>query len=245
MASLINSIRSIGSDPWWFVKLSMFSAALFFLIDENLNYPGGDPNLVPVFITVVAIMIGCAGVAMNRNINNKTPLFPSLFSIPEVIIKSILLSLIVLPGALIYYLAITFVQANFSFEDDFIYFVIYTCLTIFISPFIFVPAVLYSVNGKFTEALKINYLFEAAGNFAVQFASYLLQYCLIIGSFTILIYFLLYEMLGDHFSLLILASTVIVISFFSVFLFSSDLYQDVIPEIKDKRLEKQKKKLRR
>ena len=109
-------------------------------------------------------------------------------------------------------------------------------------PFIFVPLVLYSVNGKLTDAFRFNLIYEASGNYTVQFASYLLQYALIMGFATNLVYITILEMLGDHVGLLILKAVVIVISFLSVFSYSSDLYQDVIPEIKEKTQKRQRKR---
>ena len=103
--------------------------------------------------------------------------------------------------------------------------------------------VLYSVNGNLTDAFKFNIIYEASGNYTVQFASYLIQYVFIMGFATYLVYITILEMLGDHVGLLILKAVVIVISFLSVFSFSSDLYQDVIPEIK-KRQDKKRRRIR-
>lgn len=242
MASLVNSIRSIASDPWWVVKLAFFSSVLFVVMDNDLNYPNGNPALVPVYISIAVIMLGCASIAMHRNLNNITPLFPSFFSVFEVINRSICSVIAILPGAAIYYFCISFVKTNFVFEP-FVMGVIYTCITVFFAPFIFIPLVLYSVNGKLTDAFKLKNIFDGSGNFVVQFLSYIIQFVFIIGVFTFLIYTVLLEMLGDHVSLLILKCIVIVVSFFSVFIFCSDLYEDVIPEIKKKQKPKSKRKI--
>ena len=63
MASLINSIRSITSDQWWFVKLGIFAAILFFVMDNDLNYPNGNPALTPVYIVIFVIIIATVGLA--------------------------------------------------------------------------------------------------------------------------------------------------------------------------------------
>ena len=242
MASLINSIRSITSDSWWIVKLGLLASVLFVVMDNDLNYPNGNPALVPVYAMLFIGMLGCASIAMHRNINNKIPLFPSLFNLPELVIKSIGASISMLPGVLIYDSVISFIQKNIVLET-FVMAVIYICITIFIAPFIFIPVVLYSVNGKMTDAFNIKNIFEGSGNFAVQFLSYILQFVFIICIVTYLIYTVLLEMLGDHVSLLILKSIVIVFSFFSFFIFCSDLYEDVIPELKNVQKNKSKRKI--
>ena len=240
MASLINSLRSIASDPWWVVKISFFVCILFFVMDNDLNYPNGNPALTPVYMVLFVIMLGCASIAMHRNINNKTPLFPSVFNIFEIISKSICATIAILPGMLIYSVVISFIQKNIMLEP-FVMTVIYICVTLFFVPFIFIPVVLYSVNDSLIDAFNLKNIYEGSGNFTVQFLSYTLQFVFIMGVSTYVIYTLLLEMLGDNLSLLILKCIVIVISFFSVFIFCSDLYEDVIPELK----KKQKKKLKR
>ena len=240
MASLINSLRSIASDPWWVVKISFFACILFFVMDNDLNYPNGNPALIPFYIVIFLAMLGCASVAMHRNINNKTPLFPSVFNIFEIISKSVCSTIAILPGILIYSVVISFIQNKIVLEP-FVMAVIYICVTLFFVPFIFIPVVLYSVNANLFDSFNFKNIYEGSGNFTVQFLSYILQFIFIIGASTYVIYTLLLEMLGDNVSLLILKCIVIVISFFSVFIFCSDLYEDVIPELK----KKQKKKLKR
>ena len=236
MASFINSIRNLTSDPWWFVKVSFFSAIVFLVLDQGY-YNRENPNYVIVYIILAVFAMGTASILMHRNINNLSPILPSLFSIPELVIKSIGTSLVALPGLLLFGLSVNFVADNFEFEP-FVSFVVYLCIVLFFVPFIFVPTVLYSVRGSFTDAFKIQAIIDAAGNYTVQFASYLLQYVFIIGFATYLIYTVILEMLGDHVGLLILKCVVIVLSFLSVFSYSSDLYVDVIPELKIKQKRK-------
>ena len=243
MASLINSIRSITSDQWWFVKLGIFAAILFFVMDNDLNYPNGNPALTPVYIVIFVIMLGCASVAMHRNINNKTPLFPNMFNVFEIMNKSICSAIAILPGSLICYSCFYFIQKNILFES-FVMFVMYLCVLLFFSPFIMIPVVLYSVNGSLFDAFNIKNIYEGSGNFVVQFLSYILQFIFFICLVTYCIYFFLLQMLGDHVGLLILKTIVIVISFFSLFIFCSDLYEDVIPELKKKKKQKPKLKMK-
>jgi hypothetical protein len=233
MASLINSIRNISSDTFWVLKLSIFVVALFFLKDKDLNYPTGDPNLVPFFIFVYFVMLGFAGVAMHRNIHNKTPLFPNIFDLPELVWMAVGGTITVLPASFLYYVAFNFVNTNFVF-DDFIMFVINLVLLLVFTPFIFTPFVLFTVNRNLFQAFNIMNILEGAGNFIVQAGAYILQYIFTIGILTMLFYYLFVGMLGDHMILLVLKCIVIVISFFSILLYCSDLYEDVIPAIKVK-----------
>lgn len=242
MASLINALRSISGDPWWPVKLAVFMSVLFFLSDNNLNYPNGNPSLVPAFAVFWSLMLGTVVVTMHRNINNKTPLMPSLFNIFDIFIKSIGGLIAILPGSLLYYCAISFIQQNILFEP-FVMAVIYICVTAFFSPFIFVPLVLFSAKGNILDAFRLKNIIDASGNFIVQFLSFVLQFAFIICTITYLFYITLLEMLGDHVSLLILKCIVIVISFFTFFIYCSDLYEDTIPEIKVKAKKKLNRKI--
>ena len=240
MASFINSIRNLTSDPWWLVKIAAFSAIVFYVLDQGY-YQRNNPNYVVVYILLTVLGMGVASFLMNKNINNRRPILPSLFSVFELIWKSIGASLVSLPGILLFLLSVNALYDNFEFEP-FVAFVVYLCVTVFFVPFIFVPTVLYSVNGSFTDAFKFKHIYDASGNFTVQFAGYIIQYAFIMGFATYLVYITILEMLGDHVGLLVLKAIVIVISFLSVFSFSSDLYEDVIPTIQ-KKVKKKKRKI--
>ncbi|MCD7779581.1 MAG: hypothetical protein LUH05_02785, partial [Candidatus Gastranaerophilales bacterium] len=150
MASLVDSIRSMTGDSWWIVKIAFFSAVLFFILYESYYYPPDNTPMMAFYSIIGMLFLGCASITVNRNINNKSPLFPSLFSIPEIIIKSICSTIAILPGLLLYYLCMVFVQTSFEFEP-FVMAVIYICITAVFSPFIFVPVVLYSVRSKLSD----------------------------------------------------------------------------------------------
>ncbi|MBQ8887295.1 MAG: hypothetical protein IJY61_06305 [Candidatus Gastranaerophilales bacterium] len=241
MASFINSIRNITSDSWWFVKIAFFSAVVFFVLDQGY-YQRNNQSYMIVYLLLCMLGFGCASFLMNRNINNRTPILPSFFNIPVLIKDSIFSSIVAIPGTVLFCIVVNYLYENFEFEP-FVAFIVYLCVTLFFVSFIFIPMVLYSVNGNLTDAFKFNIIYEASGNYTVQFASYLIQYVFIMGFATYLVYITILEMLGDHVGLLILKAVVIVISFLSVFSFSSDLYQDVIPEIK-KRQDKKRRRIR-
>lgn len=242
MASLINAVRSMCGDPLWIVKLGIFAAVLVFLYDDNLNFPNGNPQLVPLFIAVYLLMFGCGVVTMHRNINNKSPLIPGPLCILDIILKALGGAIAVLPASFLYYVSIEYIRQNIVFEP-FIMAVIYIIVTAFFAPFIFVPLVLFSARGNILDAFRIKNILDSSGNFIVQFLSFILQYAFIICTVTYLIYVTLLEMLGDHISLLILKCIVIVISAFAFMIYCSDMYQDIIPAIKEKASKKSKRKV--
>ena len=171
---------------------------------------------------------------MNRNINNNYPILPSLFSIPEVLIKTICSTIVMLPASFILYVLITFINQNIVFES-FIMFIIYFIVIVIMSPFIVIPGVLYSVRGKISDALKMKLIFQGAGNFSVAFMSFLLQYVFSILLFSFLICIFFKQMLGEDTILIqIIQSIVFTFSFLCFFSYCSDLYEDVIPAIKSK-----------
>ncbi len=232
MASLINSIRNITSDPWWFVKIGIFSGVLFYILDQGYHIPQvmSDQNIMSMVISLFFVFTGIAAVSMYRNINNLSPFFPGLTSIFEILIKGIFVTIAMFPGLLISYFLYNYL-ITIEFENLTVTIIIYVIAASIMSPFIFIPAVLACVRGNLLDALKLDIVFKGAGNYIVQFLSYLIQYAIIVGAVTLVLYYFLVEMLGDHWSLLFLKSIVIVITFFSIFSYSSDLYGDAIPQI--------------
>lgn len=236
MASLVNAARNILSDNWWFVKLVVLTLPVYLILsNEQMSETILNQN-IPVLIVLLLIYLGCASVMMNRNINNKSPILPGIFTIPEVIVRAIGSFIVGLPGMAVLTAACYFVSTNIVLEEPIANLIVYICIVSFISPFIFVPMVLLSVNGKITDAMRINKITEAAGNFIVAFLAFLIQYAFMILLLTWVLYKLLYEMMGEgNIAILILVSFVSVFSFFLIFSYASDLYEDVIPPIKSKR----------
>ena len=241
MASLINSIRNITSDPWWFVKVGIFSGILFYILDQGYHIPPvmSDQNIMSLVIALFFVFTGVAAVSMHRNINNLAPFFPGLTNIFEILIKGTFVTIAMIPGLLLSYIIYNYL-ITVQFENLTVAVIIYVIAASIMSPFVFIPAVLASVRGNLVDAFRLDIVFKGAGNYIVQFLSYLIQYAIIVGAVTIILYYFLVEMLGDHWSLLFLKSVVIVITFFSIFSYSSDLYGDAIPQLSIK--EKQERK---
>ena len=235
MASLINAMRNISGDGMWIVKILLLSCPLFYLIDSEFGsgYPLGDRFTIMSFIFV--LYMGVAAIMMNRNINNKSPILPGLFSVGEFIIKSICATVLILPQTVLIYAIVTYIYENIVLEP-FVMFLIYSIVIIALSPFWFIPVVLYSVNGNFFDAFKFNVISQGSGNFSVQFMSFLLQYVIIFASIAAVIVILIKQMLGMDTVIMHACMSIIgTLTFFLFFSYCSDLYEDVIPPIKSKR----------
>ncbi|MBQ9246195.1 hypothetical protein IJ182_08010 [bacterium] len=243
MASLVTAIRNIMSDAWWFIPVGIFTGVLFMILDQLYHIPQTVDNQTICFLLIIYffLLIGVAGVNINRNINNKSPFFPGIIAIPETILKSVVTTLAIAPGICLAY-GLYKILTNFHFEQFLLTIIFYSLAIALVAPFILIPAVLCNARSNPLDAFRFNILFEAAGNVIVQMLSYLIQYILIVGSVTAVLYFFLLQMLGDHFSLLILLCLLIVITFLSIFSYASDMYGDVIPEIKEKEVKRKKTK---
>ena len=245
MASLVGSVKNMMSDAWWFVPIGVLTAVLFLILDQWYHIPQTLPDdTLNMFLCIYFfILFGIVGVNINRNINNKSPYFPGIFSIFEVLWRGICTSISIIPGvALAYWL--NSILTTFTFEYMILTVIFYAIAIALVTPFIFIPAVLCNVGNNPLNAFRLNILFLGAGNVIVQYLSYLLQYALIIGTITAVIYYFILQMLGDHCALLILKCLVIVITFLSAFSYASDLYGDAIPEIKEKVRKPKKKQIK-
>ena len=236
MASVVNAIRNVMSDKLWIIKIFVLSIPVYFtFFDTSISASILNKNFL-ILIILLLIYLGCASVMMNRNINNKSPILPGIFTIPEIIIKSICSAIVALPGFVILSVICYCINSYFVLEEPFTIIVIYTVAFLIVVPFIIIPMVLYSVNGKLTDGLKYNKVIDVSGNFVVAILSFIIQYVFIVILFTYLIYKLFIEMLGEgNLVIPMIYSYVIVFSFLLIFSYSSDLYGDVIPAVKSRR----------
>ncbi|MBE7704393.1 MAG: hypothetical protein E7Z90_01125 [Cyanobacteria bacterium SIG29] len=230
MASIINAIRNISSDKWWALKLPILAAPIFMVLDNNIIDQLDSSSNVLMLVLLSLVYFGCAGFLMHQNINNKSPFLPSLFHLPSFFKYSIVTSLISLPLIMIYLYIMNYIIENVILEP-FIMWVIYICVTLFLSPFVFIPAVLYSARGKFSDIFKFNIIIEAGGNFSVQFLSFILQYFFTLFLLTVLFYYLFINMLENDTVLNIVYSLSFVISFLTLYSYCSDMYDEVIPVV--------------
>lgn len=239
MASIVNALRNISSDSWWAVKITVMALPIFFFLENNVLEKVDSSVNALMFIILGVVYLGCAAILMNRNINNKAPLLPSLFSIPELFMKSVGMSVVSLPLFLLYIFCINYIYTHIILEP-FIMAVIYLCVTLFLAPFIFIPAVLYSVNGKISEAFNMKIIVEGGGNFSVQFLSLILQYFFTIFLLALLFYKLFVNMIEDTTAINVVYSYTAIISFLTVYSYCSDMYNEVIPALSDKKRKSKK-----
>lgn len=241
MASIVNALRNISSDSWWAVKITVMALPVFFFLQHNDITNIDLASNIPIFTILGVIYLGVAGVLMHRNIKNKSPLLPSLFSIPELIMKSIGMSVVSLPLFFLYFFCMNYIYTNIVLEP-FIMWVIYLCVTLFLAPFIFMPAVLYSVNGKISDAFNVKIIVEGGGNFSVQFLSFMIQYIFTIFLLALLFYHLFINMIEDTTAVNVVYSYTVVISFLTVYSYCSDMYNEVIPALPKKENKEKKTK---
>lgn len=240
MANIINAIRNISSDTWWFVKIVVMAAPIFYFFENTSPATFDFNSFVPYLGLFSVLYLGVAAVLMNRNIQNKSPLMPSLFSIPEYIVKSIGLSIVSIPTYILYFMSMAFVYNNVELET-YMMVIIYVAVTLLFAPFIFIPSVLYSVNGKVTEAFNFKIILECGGNFCVQFLSFLLQYVFTILLVAGLFFHWFKNMLEDPMLLNVTVSITIVVSFLTLYSYCSDMYGDVIAHLPEKKKKKKSK----
>lgn len=230
MASIINSFRNISSDKFWLLKIVVFAVPVFMIIQVNI-LSGYSPRDQVIMCLILSIFyIGISTFLMNRNINNRSPIMPSLIYIADYLKFTFFGSLISLPVYVLLILSLYWVHSTLTLEP-FVMWVIYVSVLLFFSPFIFVPLVMYSAHGRLKDVFNLRVFFDAAGNFVVSFAAYIIQYAFTILLVWYLLYRLFFEMMENNLFLNIVSSIFIVITLLSIYSYCSDLYGDVIPEI--------------
>ena len=230
MASIINSLRNLSSDSFWFIKILFMAVPMFCILNYGaLEQYSFNDHLI--FGSILGVFyLGVAAILMHRNINNLSPILPSVFTLPEFVIRGIGISIVSVPLYVLYACIMGAIATNVVFEP-FVMGVIYLCVTLFLAPFMFIPAVLYSVNGKLTDAFNFKVILASAGNFSVAFLSYLIQYAFTILLFSYLFYRMFDAMVEDTMPVSIVWSISIVVTILSFYSYCSDLYPDVIAEL--------------
>lgn len=230
MASIINSFRNISSDKFWLIKIIVFAVPVFMILQVNILSGYSFRDQVIMCLILGIFYIGISTFLMNRNINNRSPIMPSLIHIIDYFKFTIFGSLISLPVYILLILSLYRVYSTLTLEP-FVMWVIYISIILFFSPFIFVPLVMYSAHGRLKDAVNIQVFFDAAGNFVVAFASYIIQYAFTILLLWYLLHRLFLEMMDDNLFINVVSSIFVIITILSIYSYCSDLYGDVIPEI--------------
>ncbi len=237
--SPINAIRNLTSDKLWFIKLCVYAAPVFFFLSNMNSQAVSQQDMLYIALIFSSVYFGSAAFIMNRNINNTSPIMPSLFSIVKLIKDTVFASVLSLPVVAVTCYIVWFIMANVQTEP-FAMWIIYICLALFVSPFLLIPITLYSARGKFSDAFKISIFVDCAGNFIVAFMTFVLAGIFIFGCSWAVLYYGLTYMLTDNTLVNVLNSFFIVLVFFSLYSFCSDCYGEVIPKIKPKKKKNQR-----
>lgn len=235
MTSLIGTIRSSLGDQWWFIKAAVAVYVLYFAVNDLPQYVPTQDALMAIYGLLGAVFIGCGTVAINRNINNRYPLFPGISSVLEVLLKSIGSFFVVLTGGIITAAIFYLVGKYIPVDNTIVRYIIYALTLLFIMPFLIIPLVLYGARGKITDAFRLGIIFGSAGNFIMNFVVFVLQFALIFVLSYFCLFYFLEQMFGKgHISTQVLLYIYAVISFFVSMVYFSELYDDIIPAITSK-----------
>lgn len=230
MSSIINAFRNIIGDKAWFLKTVLMAIPVFMVINYEI---GGEEGLneikIALYLAVLFVYIGCGTYLMNRNINNNSPILPSLLGIPELLFHSFFSTIIVVPGIALCSLAIK-LFSNYLFFDMKTTIILYALIIIFFCPFIFIPLCLYAAEGKIQDSIKLKPLLDGAGNFIVAIFTFLIQYVFTILVCWVLLYIVISEMLTDNLLMNAIHSFFIVLTFLTFFSFVSDQFGESIPD---------------
>ena len=235
MASLINAIRNIEGDRFWFIKGFVLSLPLIMIMGNEAFLNNSFNNQLIILGIILVIYNGVSSILIHRNINNESPILPGFFSIFDILLHAVLSSIVMFPGLVIIAVLISSLY-GLPMQEELHRYIAYSIVIIIGIPFSIVPMVLYSVNYKLQDAFKMNLIFRASGNFSVSFIAFLIQYALIFLIASYVIFLLIKTMVGvENVILYTFIAFVITMSYLVFMSFCSDLYGDVIPSLKSKR----------
>lgn len=235
MAGIITAFRNITSDSLWFIKIAFFSIPLYLFFTNKKLILSFFMHEYIFYVVLSAFYIGIASILINRNINNKSPILPFLLDIFEYITKTIGAVISAIPSLVIICLLLHFIDITFDFKEVYILNIIKASVGILMFPFVCIPIVIYSVNGKIMDVIKSARIFFDSGSFIEHFIWFLIQSVFVVGIVSFLLYMGLKQYVGtDNIYVYILYSFLITLYVLIVFSWASDLYGDVIPEVKSK-----------
>lgn len=237
--SPVNAIRNLTSDKLWFIKLCVYAAPIFLFLNNEKFHSVSQQDMLYFALILSSVYFGSAAFIMNRNINNKSPIMPSLITIIPLLKDTVFASVLSLPVVALTCYLVSFIMGNVQTEP-FAMWIIYICLALFVSPFLLVPITLYSARGKFSDAFKVSIFVDCAGNFIVAFMTFVLVGLFVFGCSWAVLYYGLTYMMADNTLVNVLNSFFIVLVFFSLYSFCSDCYGEVIPKIKPKKKKNQR-----
>ncbi len=236
MAGIIDSLRNISTDMWWFPKLLCLGYLAFLLI-FNIDYlMAHQQSLIALASITSVLFMGSVSILMKRNINNEAPILPGILDFPELILRSVITTLFMAPASLFLYFILKYLIENPFFEQP-IHGIIIGFVTLIFTPFIFIPTVLFAARSKIKDGFRFDLILKGGGDFIVKILLYIIQvfFFLYIPSF--LFYLAIKAMMGEESSVIYMfIGFAMTVTFFSFFSYISDLYEESIPVIKSKKI---------
>ena len=114
--SVINAVRNILSDNFWGLKLLCLTLPVYSIFHFELLEKYKLNDFIIIAIIFSTFYFGTAAFLMNRNINNKVPILPSLFTIPSFLKSFVFGSILSIPLLSAYVYIIKFISENFTAE---------------------------------------------------------------------------------------------------------------------------------
>lgn len=248
MASIIDSIRNITEDSWWFPKVLVISAVAFMVYYSSVTNIYDEQTLKVLVIVLICALFGIGSFHINAVINNTFPVLPGLLQIFTVLRNGIITPLLCLPGFIIGYLIYNFILNSFPEQDTSFYFIVGTVVFLMTISFSMLPVILFSVRYNLIDAFNFNIILKSAGNYIVETLSFIIQYVFTILLMWSLLYFIIKNMYGfNDVSYAVLFSFFPVISILIFFSYSANMYGSGILDfdaIKDSGRKKVKKSRR-
>lgn len=236
MAGAIDAYRNVTNDPLWIIKLPILAIPVFlyFYDPQTINAIFGDKY---VYFTILYIFyLGVSSIMIHRNIKNKIPILPSFFSIFGVLNRMIGCTIVCFIPSVLFIIATYLIDSTLKGYEDFVLIILKIIAFLILVPFICVPTVIYSVNGKLMDLFKVKNILTLSSDFMSAFINYVIQCIFIFGFITFCFYGALAYVWGkDFIGIHILFSIMIVLLFLMFFAWSSDLYGQIIPEIPEKK----------
>ena len=235
MANAINAMKNITSDKIWFIKVAVLAIPVYAYLTEDNFIPMFFVTDLNFWVVLSLLYLGVSSVLIHRNLKNKVPILPSFFDIIDVIRRSICSAIVALPGLASLFAVLYLLHTYFQYLSENLMFWAHVLCILILLPFIIVPIVIYSVNGKLTDIFRVRNLQSASGDFIISFILFIIQYALTLGVFTYLVYAAFKSFYGENFiGIPILFAFVITFTFLAVFSWAADLYEQVIPAIEEK-----------
>ncbi|MBQ4123061.1 hypothetical protein IJD44_04990 [bacterium] len=234
MAGVINAFKNIASDRFWIFKIAIFSIPLYLYFSYKKLVLTFFLHDYLFYLVLGIFYLGISSVIINRNINNKSPILPFIPDAFEVLIKTIGSLLAAIPSLFVICYLFFFIDNFLSVDDANVLSVIKIATVVLLFPFACMPIVVYSVRGNLLDVFKSAKIYFDCGSFVEQFIFFIVQSIFTMGVLFVLVYAFIKQYLGmSPIFINVFYSFYITLYVLMVFSWASDLYGEVIPELKE------------